>query len=214
MSVEEKKDAPDGSSMKDVKQKKNVSWVSSMPNKNPATPLAASKLARRQPPQQVHNPAKVGRANPKRDIPIFLCLVGLLFLIAYSMSGLGGTNEKQTKKSIKELQEDLLKVIEIAQKKEQERKRTTECGLFIASSSIPGTGLGIFAGKKFQVGEKVVSANVRPTSLELIKSVFLICKSHLFRFYIADRFLQECFILLLANAIQMKPYLSLFMGFC
>jgi hypothetical protein len=45
MSVEEKKDAPDGSSMKDVKQKKNVSWVSSMPNKNPATPLAASKLA-------------------------------------------------------------------------------------------------------------------------------------------------------------------------
>lgn len=121
-----------------------------------STSTPASK-PRRQQPQQVHNSAKVGKANPKRDIPIFLGLVGLLFLIAYSFSGIGGADEVQKKKSVKQLQEDLRKQFEVAHAREQARKRTMECDLFIATSSIPGTGIGVFAGKRFEVDDEVVS---------------------------------------------------------
>lgn len=123
-----------------------------------ATPSAAVQRPRRQQqPRKVRNPAKVGKANLKRDIPLFLGLVGFLFFVAWLSSGIGGTNELEKKKSIKELQDDLRKQFEVQQAREQARKRTTECDLFLASSSIPGAGVGVFAGKQFQVGEEVVS---------------------------------------------------------
>jgi hypothetical protein len=118
-----------------------------------ATPSGAVQRPR----QKVRNPAKVGKANLKRDIPLFLGLVGFLFFVAWLSSGIGGSNELEKKKSIKELQDDLRKQFEVQQAREQARKRTTECDLFLASSSIPGAGVGVFAGKRYEVGEEVVS---------------------------------------------------------
>jgi len=127
--------------------------------RNAHRPAPSNATPRRQrPQQQPHNPAKVGKANPKRDIPIFIGLVGLLFLVAWSTSGIGGEKEVQKKKSIQQLQEDLRKQFELAHAREQARKRTMECDLFLASSSIPGTGLGVFAGKRYELGDEVVSS--------------------------------------------------------
>ena len=156
MSVEEKREASKASK-KVGRQERNVQSVSAdAPSKVGAATRAANP--RGQPPQQVQNPAKVGKANPKRDIPIFLGFVCLLFLIAYATSGIGSTKELEKKKSVKQLQEDVRRSMEAAHVKEQARKRATECGLFLASSSIPGAGLGIFAGKRFEIGDEVVSA--------------------------------------------------------
>jgi len=155
MNIEEKK-VPETSTQDD--KKKPQQKPSAAKRSTDAPPTASKPIRRRQPTQRVHNPAKVGKADPMRDIPIFLGLVGLLFLIAYSMSGIGGTKEMQKKKSVRQLQDDLRKQFEIAQAREKARKRTMECDLFLATSSVPGTGLGVFAGKRFEIGDEVVSA--------------------------------------------------------
>lgn len=123
-----------------------------------AAPPSMSSQPRRQQPQQVRNPAKVGKANPKRDIPVFLGIVGLLFLIAWATSGIGGAKEMEKKKSVRQIQEDLRKQFEVAASLEKARKRTMECDLFLAHSSIPGASqLGVFAGKRYEKGDEVVS---------------------------------------------------------
>jgi hypothetical protein len=153
MSAEKKKVA-ETSAKNDEKKPQRVAPRSAANGKPSA---AVQRPRRQQQPQKARNPAKVGKANPKRDIPLFLGLVGFLFFVAWLSSGVGGKNELEKKKSLKELQNDLRKQFEVAQAREQARKRTTECDLFLASSSIPGAGVGVFAGKRFEVDEEVVS---------------------------------------------------------
>lgn len=118
---------------------------------------AGAKPTRKQ-PEKVHNPAKVGKANPKRDIPIFLGIIGFLMLQAYWWSDVGKPNDKKDKKkTLRDMQQALKKQLEESRARELARKRTIECDLFLAASSIPGAGLGIFAGKRFEAGDEVVS---------------------------------------------------------
>jgi hypothetical protein len=35
---------------------------------------------------------------------------------------------------------------------------TTQCGVYLAQSTLPGTGIGMFAGKNFAVGESIMAA--------------------------------------------------------
>lgn len=148
---------------KKVVPEKSAKNGETKPQKDVSTSEGTQRMAqqRRPPPQQQQqqqrNPAKVGKANPARDIPIFLGLVGFLFLVAYSFSGIGGTKEKEKKKSIRQMQDDLRKQFEVVQAREKAKKRTMECELFLAHSSVPGAGLGVFAGKRFEVGDAVVS---------------------------------------------------------
>jgi hypothetical protein len=165
MTVEEMKDTE--ASTKDEKTKQQQLSPAAR-RSSPTVSFAAPSIKRQQPPirqpEKVHNPAKVGKANPKRDIPIFVGAVGFLLLVAWATSGIGGSKEIQKKKTVKQLQDDLKKQFEVAQALEKARKRTLECGLFLASSSIPGTGLGVFAGKRFEIGDEVVSS--------LLESIF------------------------------------------
>jgi hypothetical protein len=80
-----------------------------------------------------------------------------LFLLSWAFSGIGGAKEIDKKKSVKQIQNDLRKSFEEAQALENARKRTMECDLFLAYSSIPEAKLGIFAGKRYEVGDEVVS---------------------------------------------------------
>lgn len=158
MSAERVADTPKKDDEKKTSSKAPVKVVRK--SSNPASTTSATdanRPIRRQQqlkPVQPHNPAKIGKANPKRDIPLFLGLVGFLFLVAYSFSGVG-TEKKQ--KSVREMQAELRKHIEASHAREQAKKRTMDCDLFIASSSIPGAGLGVFAGKRYDIGDEVVS---------------------------------------------------------
>lgn len=129
----------------------------STPSNGRRVSFAPAHRARRPQPPPVKNPAKVGKANPVRDIPIFLGIVGFLFLLAWAFSGIGGAKEIEKKKSVKQIQNDLRTHFEAAQALENARKRIMECDLFLAPSSIPGAKLGLFAGKRYEVGDEVVS---------------------------------------------------------
>jgi hypothetical protein len=130
---------------------------------------AGAKPTRRQ-PQKVHNPAKVGKANLKRDIPIFLGIFGFLLFQAYRWNDVGKPDgsSKDKKKTLQDLQQVLRKQLEESHARELARKRTIECDLFLATSSIPGAGIGIFAGKRFEAGDEVVSKRRRFCSIHYI----------------------------------------------
>jgi hypothetical protein len=108
----------------------------------------------------------VGKANLKRDIFIFLAIIAFLLLQAYLLNDVGKPNtddkkdKKKKKTTLKDMQQVLRRQLEESHARELARKRTMECGLFLApttGSSIPGAGLGIFAGRRFEVGAEVVS---------------------------------------------------------
>ena len=156
----------------------------SQESENRTQTTTGAKPTRRQ-PQQVHNPGKiiVGKANLKRDIPIFLGVFGFLAMLAYMLSDVGKVDDSKGKKmSIRDLQELLMKNLEETRARELARKRTIECDLFLATSSIPGAGLGIFAGKHFQEGDEVVSKGKRsPVDLlctTLIDIAFIVFDVH------------------------------------
>lgn len=156
---EEEKRAVETSTGADGKQQKQASRPSSAPS-NVRVSTSPAHQARRPKPQPVKNPAKIGKANPARDIPIFLGILGFLFLLSWAFSGIGGAKEIDKKKSVKQIQNDLRKSFEEAQALENARKRTMECDLFLAYSSIPEAKLGIFAGKRYEVGDEVIHPGV------------------------------------------------------
>lgn len=163
MSVEEKMSPT--SSTAAPKRKREMRLTPPLERKNSQTEAGSAKpTTLRQPLPKLllhNNPAKVGKANLKRDIPIFLGILGFLLLQAYLLNDVGkpsNTNDKKDKKkTLQDMQQVLRKQLEESHARELARKRTMECDLFLATSSIPGAGLGIFAGKRFEAGAEVVS---------------------------------------------------------
>ena len=116
-------------------------------------------------PQRATRSALVGKANPVRDLGIFLAFLGIMYLVANGFkdileqddpevvgdSGISpkGKSLHELKKALKEIMDDKLK----------NHPPRLDCDLFLAKSSIPETGLGLFAGKNYSLGEEIVSGS-------------------------------------------------------
>eukprot|EP00545_Synedropsis_sp_CCMP1620_P000122 CAMPEP_0119012048 /NCGR_PEP_ID=MMETSP1176-20130426/6046_1 /TAXON_ID=265551 /ORGANISM="Synedropsis recta cf, Strain CCMP1620" /LENGTH=518 /DNA_ID=CAMNT_0006964949 /DNA_START=100 /DNA_END=1653 /DNA_ORIENTATION=- len=101
---------------------------------------------------------KVGKANLKRDVPIFFCVVGFLFFAAWSLGDVGKPPKKGEKRvlSIQDIRKELENVAVEYVREQEGRRRKTECGLFIAESTIPSVGISWYAGRNFDVGDLVM----------------------------------------------------------
>ena len=107
------------------------------------------------PPRSVKR-SYIGKANLKRDIPIFLGIMAFLLWVAISTANVGKPKPKN-KKGLKNMKKELSNIAKAYQKDMEGRRRSTECGIFLGSSSIPSAGISWFAGKLFQEGDVVVS---------------------------------------------------------
>ena len=137
-----------------VEDKKNGGTSSN--NSNEAAPKKV-KFAPRPPP--VANPAKFGKADPKRDILIFVGVMTVMFLISWELEDVGKPSTDPKKKSplsqLKQMKKTLSK--QFAEKQSINKIERWDCDLFVTKSSVPNVGLGIFAGKNYTKGDVIVS---------------------------------------------------------
>ena len=110
-------------------------------------------------PPPVANPAKFGKADPKRDILIFVGVMTVMFLISWELEDVGKPSTDPKKKSplsqLKQMKKTLSK--QFAEKLSINKIERWDCDLFVTKSSIPNVGLGIFAGKNYTKGDVIVS---------------------------------------------------------
>jgi hypothetical protein len=100
---------------------------------------------------------KFGKANIKRDCFFFFAAMGFLFFISFEMSGTGDVDPKKKKSNtLSELKRMRMYLAKHLKERSINRVERYDCNLFLARSSIPGSGLGIFAGKNFSQGEFLV----------------------------------------------------------
>ena len=121
--------------------------------KQPKGKVSFDETAKKK-PQVRPGRVKLGTANINRDLILFAGIVGFLLLIAYCVSNIGiPTGEKRLK--ITDYM-DLVKQKAEAQFQKHGGKTAPNCTMFLASSSIPISSHGIFAGRDYEVGDVVV----------------------------------------------------------
>jgi hypothetical protein len=145
----------------------------SVPAKKPSSDTKSGTSRPTRPPSQSHQPSeqflpqKFGKANPTRDAMIFIGIISFLLIISYSFDDIGRNldenGEKKEKKlgtyaRIKAIQKEYKHQIKASVSGRLDRR--DDCSLFLGRSSMPGTGLGVFAGKNFSQGDFVVSFGV------------------------------------------------------
>ena len=208
----EEKISPSASSPEARNTKRNVTFSQESENRTQTT-KGAEPCPRQ--PQQGLIPAKitVGKANLKRDIPIFLGVFGFLAILAYMLGDVGKVdNSKNKKPSIRDLQERLKKSLEETRARDLARKRTIECDLFLASSSIPGAGLGIFAGKHFQEGDEVVSKR-KTFPLIYYETTLIEILPFVVNFYV-HRYIRDSSFQFSMESMAVLIFMCLKVGFC
>ena len=105
------------------------------------------------------SPTKVGKANPVRDFSLFLGFIVFVMYVTYDFG-----NPEPTKSSLIETMEmaaenvnqmsDALNRMAMRQfEKSQASRPDVPCSVFASPSSIPGAGLGLFAGRDYAAGE-------------------------------------------------------------
>ena len=102
---------------------------------------------------------KGGTATPLRDAFFLLALVGMLMYFAITIDVGPTSNRKPRKKdriAIADQMNKMQKAMETMIMESVEKTRRKEgCDLFTAKGSIPETGLGVFAGRRFLKGEVI-----------------------------------------------------------
>lgn len=118
-----------------------------------ATGGDAKKLINKQQQPEKATVVKMGKANLKRDLLIFSCVIGVLLLFSYGMSDIGiPTKERVNIQQFIDLVQNKGK----AQFQKRGGKSAANCTMFLAQSSIPNSWHGIFAGRDYAKGEIVV----------------------------------------------------------
>ena len=113
---------------------------------------------------------KMGKANPLRDLLVFLGVMG--GLVAYFWSDetvIKDQQERETARLEARAAEEsrrmanIERIREMQASKEREvyekmdgKRRRAPCDIFVGPSSVPGAGLGLFAGRDFAQGDMVV----------------------------------------------------------
>lgn len=104
------------------------------------------------------HPTKVnmGKASLWQVLGFPLGLLVFALIVCYSIRDIGKpTGEKNQKTVIERLQEAATKRIET--KFKQRGMSAPNCSLYHATSSIPGAGYAVYAGKDYNVGDVIVS---------------------------------------------------------
>ena len=124
------------------------------------------KLPKRRPPPT--RSARVGKADPVRDLGILFGIFLLFYFVSNSFDNILDTDDgemveelqdQKKFKGFKAMQQALGSLMEEQMSKYPLRE---DCELFLAPSSIPKSGWGVFTGRDFTAGENVlVSAYVR-----------------------------------------------------
>lgn len=128
-------------------------------------PLPVKKPTSKNDPRKI----KMGKTNPLRDLLVFLGILGGLAAFFWSDETIIQTKEEHAAaRAIKQAQDLALQTINTEKVKEQKelqqrelfekldsKRRRVPCDLFLGPSSVPGAGIGLFAGKDFAQGENV-----------------------------------------------------------
>ena len=131
----------------------------------PDTKTAPARVVYRPQPQAPlisQSRHKVGKFEPKRDVPIFLAVFVILFTVAIVSNDIGRSytpeelKRMKKKPSIKDVKDLLVKASAEYRRVEEGRRRKTECGLFLGESTIPSAGLSWYSGRDFEPGEVVL----------------------------------------------------------
>lgn len=120
------------------------------------------------PPQAILRHQHVGKANLKRDLPIFFGVLAFLLFVAFQVGDVGHVPTKEDiasgkakkPKDLKAMRENLGQMLVAFQHEQEGRRRKTECGLFLAESTIPHAGLSWYAGRTTEPGELVLESGV------------------------------------------------------
>jgi hypothetical protein len=145
--------------------KRSVRFDPSTSNAPPST--AADAIPPKKRPPRMHpdaipkhlSPTKVGKANPVRDLSLFLGFIVFVMYVTYDFgnpepakSSLIETMEMAAE-NVNQMSEALTRMAERQFEKTQASRPNVPCALFASPSAIPGAGLGLFAGRDYAMGE-------------------------------------------------------------
>lgn len=101
-----------------------------------------------------------GKGHPCRDLLTLLSIVGILLVVTMDFSSDTPEFDPEERTPKEKAASRLNKVKESLERSLQDHieatRRMASCDIFISSSSIPGTGNGLFAGRAYQEGETVL----------------------------------------------------------
>jgi hypothetical protein len=125
-------------------------------NKNKPSPASSKRNTN-------NNPSKFGKADPVRDLLLFVLFLGFLFLVSWVYRDIGtpvdlSKQAKGSSPSLGSLKKYQKKMMDSMVSEDRKRLYRYDCPLFLAPSSIKETGLSIFAGKNYSQGDEIVSS--------------------------------------------------------
>ena len=133
-----------------------------------------------------------GKANPLRDLMALVGIIAVLMMITMNFD-ITGTNDEKVFEDTDEERHDVVadtlngmansvarSVQSLFEKQTVRSKRTEECSLFLDRGSILGTGYTYFAGRRFSVGEVVISEakSILPLGVSSLASHAFLLKHH------------------------------------
>ena len=151
---------PDDDNNNDADKKASVRFAPD--TKPPSTPVPTRRNKLLPPVTANEARRRMGKANLKRDLSIFLAVFAFLAYVAYISDDVGKPMSKEDRERLKhpptvrDIKSALTEAVEGFKREEEGRRRKTDCGLFLADSTIPSAGLSWFAGRNFSVGDLVL----------------------------------------------------------
>jgi hypothetical protein len=108
--------------------------------------------------------SQFGKADPVRDICIFIGFLCFMFFMSYLWQDVGKINlddpVTKSRPSLGSLKKYRKKILEAIVYDAQKQPLRMDCDVFLyKSSTIPGAGTSLFAGKNYSVREEIVSTN-------------------------------------------------------
>ena len=114
--------------------------------------------------KRVSRSATVGKADLGRDLCIFVAVMAFFTFVAIKFDDVG---KPKTEKDVLASQttlgrfQKMRKALSVVLEKHMERNpERQDCDLFLAKSTVPASGFGVFAGRNYTTGEDIVSRQI------------------------------------------------------
>ncbi len=134
-------------------ESKRVSFSQAEDKENVFRPTLDGKRATRS--------ATFGKANPLRDLGVFMAIIFFFFFVASSLQSFGkidtGEEVIQNQGSLGRFRQMRNALSTMLQHELHQNPVRLDCDLLLTKSTIPRTGFGVFAGRNYTQGEPIVS---------------------------------------------------------
>jgi hypothetical protein len=108
-------------------------------------------------PKKKLKATQFGKADPVRDISIFVGFLSFMFLLSYMLKDVGNPPDPDQKLNSLSTLKQMKKAIGDSIRLEMEGKTPRyDCELFLGLTSLRGGGFGVFAGKNYTKGQVVM----------------------------------------------------------